>query len=306
MDEFDPKDVLKTSAGKLGPKLGDYSFAQLAAMEAVERGEKDSRKNMLELLQGEMKARREASPAVDLSTASKARIAQQAHELNRAYCAALGDDSQPAWDDAPEWQKASAFAGVEFHVEHPFAGDSASHDNWMAQKEAEGWKYGETKNPEKKEHPCMVPFDQLPTEQQAKDALFRHTVHALAPLFLEIERLEGQRVREVIAEGDMASDGERKASTLFKDIAELAVCDADGGVLFKITPEAGDIVLRGTKATYTKQVVLVREKPRVEVRQVVALDDSGRRLARCRWAVSLIGGGGKQALIPAGYIAFNL
>ncbi len=27
--------------------------------------------------------------------------ARSAHEANRAYCIALGDLSQPAWDDAP-------------------------------------------------------------------------------------------------------------------------------------------------------------------------------------------------------------
>ena len=306
MDDFDPKDVAKTTAQKLAPKLGEYSFAQLQALEAAERGASEPRKNMLELLQGEIDARRKASPGVELSAASKMRIAAEAHETNRAYCAALGDDSQAPWEDAPDWQKHSAFSGVQFHLENPGAGDSASHDNWMALKEAEGWKYGESKDPEKKEHPCMVPFDKLPTEQQAKDALFRHTVHALAPLLLEIERLEGNRVREVIARGDMASDGERKAGTLVKDIARLAVCDDEGEVLFDIDPDVGDIELRGSKAFYRRAIELVRDKPRVAVSQVVALDASGRRLARVRWATPLIGGGGKLALIPAGYVAFSL
>ena len=30
-------------------------------------------------------------------------IAQVAHELNKAYCESLGDNSQPSWEDAPEW-----------------------------------------------------------------------------------------------------------------------------------------------------------------------------------------------------------
>jgi hypothetical protein len=47
------------------------------------------------------------------------------------------------------------------------------------QKLADGWKYGPVKYPEKKEHPCMVPFAELPKEQQLKDALFRHIVPAL-------------------------------------------------------------------------------------------------------------------------------
>lgn len=105
-------------------------------------------------------------------------IAQVCHEVNRAYCQALGDNSQPAWEDAPQWQKDSALLGVQLHMggDH---GPEASHESWMAQKLADGWKYGPVKDPEAKEHPCIVPFDQLPKEQQAKDFLFRAVVHAL-------------------------------------------------------------------------------------------------------------------------------
>lgn len=106
-------------------------------------------------------------------------IARVAHEVNRAYCQALGDDSQPHWEDAPQWQKESALSGVTMHIENPDAGPESSHENWMAQKESEGWVYGEAKDPEKKTHHCMVPFDQLPPEQQAKDFIFRGVVHAL-------------------------------------------------------------------------------------------------------------------------------
>jgi len=106
-------------------------------------------------------------------------IAQVAHEANRAWCAANGDFSQPAWDDAPQWQRDSAVDGVRFHLENPDAGDSASHENWMRHKVADGWVYDDVKDPEAKTHPCMVPFDQLPREQQAKDALFRAIVHAI-------------------------------------------------------------------------------------------------------------------------------
>ncbi len=108
-------------------------------------------------------------------------IAQVAHEVNRAYCQALGDDSQPAWEDAPQWQRDSALLGVKLHTENPDAGPQASHESWMAQKTADGWVYGEKKDPEKKQHPCMVSFDELPPEQQAKDFIFRGVVHALAP-----------------------------------------------------------------------------------------------------------------------------
>lgn len=105
-------------------------------------------------------------------------IARLAHEANRSYCQALGDFTQPPWADAPQWQRDSAIAGVKFHAANPDAGPQASHESWMAQKAADGWTYGAEKRPDIKQHPCFVPFDQLPREQQAKDFIFRGVVHA--------------------------------------------------------------------------------------------------------------------------------
>lgn len=105
-------------------------------------------------------------------------VARICHEANRLYCLGLGDTSQPHWDEAPEWQRDSAIAGVRFHMEHPGAPASLSHDEWMKHKLADGWKYGPEKDPEKKEHPCMVPFEELPPEQQFKDHLFSGIVNA--------------------------------------------------------------------------------------------------------------------------------
>lgn len=106
------------------------------------------------------------------------RAARVAHEVNRAYCEALGDLSQPAWEDAPEWQRSSARMGVDLHT-MANVGPEASHISWATQKLADGWQYGPVKDAEKKEHPCLVPFHELPPEQQAKDFIFRAVVHAL-------------------------------------------------------------------------------------------------------------------------------
>jgi hypothetical protein len=108
-------------------------------------------------------------------------IARVCHEVNRAYCQALGDMSQPAWEDAPQWQRDSAMMGVKLHSDNN-VGPEASHESWMAQKVAEGWVYGPTKDPEAKKHHCIVPFDMLPQAQQAKDFIFRAVVHALRPV----------------------------------------------------------------------------------------------------------------------------
>jgi len=105
-------------------------------------------------------------------------IAMVAHEVNRAYCQALGDMSQPVWKDAPEWQKSSAVNSVRFHTANPSAGPEHSHNEWLKEKIEKGWKYGTEKNAETKEHPCCVPYEKLPVEQKAKDYLFRGVVHA--------------------------------------------------------------------------------------------------------------------------------
>lgn len=115
-------------------------------------------------------------------------IAMLAHEANRAYCLSLGDDSQPAWADAPEWQQQSALAGVEMHAANPDATPEQSHESWLAQKTAQGWVYGEVKDAEKKTHPCCRPYAELPPEQKAKDYIFRGVVHAMLRLAEETEQ----------------------------------------------------------------------------------------------------------------------
>jgi hypothetical protein len=106
-------------------------------------------------------------------------IAQVAHEINKAFCESIGDNSQPSWENAPEWQKSSAINGVQFHLDNPEASPSASHESWLKQKEEEGWKYGKVKDAYKKEHPCFVPYEQLPVEQRSKDYLFKQVIHSL-------------------------------------------------------------------------------------------------------------------------------
>lgn len=107
-------------------------------------------------------------------------IAMVCYEANRAWCKRNGDFSQKAWAIAPDWQRNSVIEGVQHAVAHPDATPEDSHNNWMALKMAEGWVYGEFKDPVAKTHPCMLPYDQLPDFQRKKDAMFLAIVRALA------------------------------------------------------------------------------------------------------------------------------
>lgn len=107
-----------------------------------------------------------------LEDAWRTEIAELAHEVNRALCESMGDRSQVAWKDAPEWQRMSARAGVDGILNGSITSPRDSHASWLAQKRADGWVYGPEKNPDLKQHPCMVEYDELPAAQRTKDYLF--------------------------------------------------------------------------------------------------------------------------------------
>ena len=106
-------------------------------------------------------------------------VARVCHEANRAWCEAQGDLSQPSWDDAPSWQRESAIEGVQFQIQNPDARPADQHEAWCEAKRAAGWRYGDTRDPVAKTHPCLVDYADLPHHQKKKDALFIAVVRAL-------------------------------------------------------------------------------------------------------------------------------
>src|SRR5262245_4411645 len=105
--------------------------------------------------------------------------ARTAHEVNRAYCLGLGDYSQLSWDAVPDWQKDSVRRGVQFIIDNPDTVPSVQHDAWLEVKRAEGWKYGPVKDAGVKEHPCFLPYDELPEAQKMKDVIFGAVVRGI-------------------------------------------------------------------------------------------------------------------------------
>lgn len=104
--------------------------------------------------------------------------AKAAHEANRIYCEAIGDFSQKRWDDAEEWQRQSAIAGVG--VALAGATPEQQHLAWCESKWRNGWTAGSVKDPQAKTHPCLVPYSELPAAQRAKDSLYGSVVRAMA------------------------------------------------------------------------------------------------------------------------------
>ncbi len=107
-------------------------------------------------------------------------IARICHEANREFCELTGGWIQPHWDSAGKIVQDSVISGVKKRMENPDITAAQSHEEWRRYKEAEGWVYGEDKSLKEKTHPNLVPYDELPPEQQIKDHLFSAIVGVFA------------------------------------------------------------------------------------------------------------------------------
>ncbi|MFO1531870.1 MAG: RyR domain-containing protein [Kiritimatiellia bacterium] len=63
----------------------------------------------------------------------------------------------------------------------------------MAAKVRDGWKHGAVKDARARTHPCLVPYDGLPPDEQEKD---RSAVRLIPPLLdrtgFRVQRLRGK------------------------------------------------------------------------------------------------------------------
>ncbi len=107
-------------------------------------------------------------------------IARTVHEALRGWAAAHGQHDIPAWDDAPGWMHASTRESVLHALENGGSDGRSQHEQWLAQKQADGWRHGPVKDAAAKTHPLMIPWDQLPDWERRKDTLINALARALA------------------------------------------------------------------------------------------------------------------------------
>lgn len=100
--------------------------------------------------------------------------AELCHQANRAFCQYIGDNSHPDWENAEPWQVSSAIEGVNVFLKGGVSTPEDQWKAWKAHKISEGWVYGDIKNVDLRQHPCIVDtYDQLPEDQRFKDELFQ-------------------------------------------------------------------------------------------------------------------------------------
>jgi hypothetical protein len=96
-------------------------------------------------------------------------IAQVVHEANRALQRINGEVVNLPWENLSIEMRESTEAGVRAALEG--ATPEELHQQWCETREAQGWTYGPVKDFARKEHPCLVAYEDLPWEQRIKDSL---------------------------------------------------------------------------------------------------------------------------------------
>jgi len=78
-----------------------------------------------------------------------------------------------------------------------------THENWAWQRLADGWRWGPARDDGKREHPCLVAYDQLPETEKEYD---RRTALETIRLILAL----GYRIVSPREEASPASAGARR------------------------------------------------------------------------------------------------
>jgi hypothetical protein len=64
-----------------------------------------------------------------------------------------------------------------------------THAVWARQRLADGWRYGLTRDDRRREHPCLVPYEELPESEKDYDRnTAMETLKAIVALGYRIER----------------------------------------------------------------------------------------------------------------------
>lgn len=98
-------------------------------------------------------------------------VARIVHAANSALRAAIWEPVVPLEEYVSNGRFAGVVQGVLDQLVDPVDDGEASHERWLKSMDAQGVT----------DHPCQVPYDQLPPAQQAKDELFRAIVEYLEP-----------------------------------------------------------------------------------------------------------------------------
>jgi len=107
-------------------------------------------------------------------------LARIVHSAHVAYNIILGDNAPDSPWDALSFRHQEQVARRVKSIRQGH-GAAQIHAEWVDEMKRWGWKLGDVKDPAKKTHPCLRPYDELPPEQQDKDRMAVNLVLTFMP-----------------------------------------------------------------------------------------------------------------------------
>lgn len=96
-------------------------------------------------------------------------------------------DQQPAYKPAPIVTGHVTLSPEVLELTERLA--EHNHDIWAQQRLSEGWTWGKKRDDDKKHHPCLVPYADLPDSEKKYDRnAALETLRAIVALGYEIQR----------------------------------------------------------------------------------------------------------------------
>ena len=119
-----------------------------------------------------------------------------AHFRHQCWCSYQLGARQPFNPVINADQLESLMDGVEYQLAHPDTTPEENHGNWMKMKIKQGWVYGPVKDFDKKTHPDLLPYKDLPEIERLKDQMDILAHRKALELFEQINNSD--KIREVL------------------------------------------------------------------------------------------------------------
>lgn len=105
-----------------------------------------------------------------------------------------------------------------------------AHDVWAIERQAQGWTYGEQRDDNKKETPCMVPYSQLPDSEKKFDRdMAMNTLKLVRKLGYDLIKREETELYKVLKQRIQGAEEEFHCQECGHVVYKYQVfCDACG------------------------------------------------------------------------------
>ena len=99
-------------------------------------------------------------------------LATLCHQAIREFKINVMNEDMNDWNTCEQWRRDDTIQSVKMILRYDHPTYDLLHNHWLEMKRVNGWVYGKETDRPNKIHNCMVSFDELPPEEQAKDHLF--------------------------------------------------------------------------------------------------------------------------------------